>query len=152
MKTNNYFWILILVLLAIISCEKDDFCVESITPKLILRFYDFDDSTALKATERMFVWAVNKDSIYEEAALDSIYVPLNLSDITTTYVLENNSILDTLELSYTPHDVFVSRSCGYITIFEDFEVKRVTNNWIKDIEIINTIIEHDTTAHIHILH
>ena len=152
MKTNYYFWILILLLLGINSCEKDDFCLQSITPKLTLRFYDFEDNTALKLSENMFVWATDKDSIYKSVALDSIYIPLILSDVKTSYVLENNSILDTLELTYTPHDVFVSRSCGYKTIFEDFQVSRVTNNWIKEIEIINTIIENDTAAHIRILH
>ncbi len=140
------------MLLGINSCEKDDFCIESITPKLTLRFYDFENSTALKPPENMYVWAIDKDSIFKEVALDSIYIPLNLSDIITSYVLENNSILDTLEVAYTPHDVFVSRSCGYKTIFEDFQVLRVTNNWIKEIEIINTIIENDTAAHIRILH
>ena len=152
MKTNNYFWILILVLLGINGCEKDDFCVDLITPKLTLRLYNFDDTTAFKASENMFVWAIDKDSLYNDAGLDSISLPLKLSDVTTIYVIENKSIKDTLELTYSPHDVFVSRSCGYKTIFEDLEVQRVTNNWIKDIEIINSTIENDTAAHIRILH
>ena len=134
------------------SCEKDDFCTESITPKLTLRFYDFENSTELKLTENMNIWSFDKDLIYEDKALDSVSLPLNLGDVTTYYVIENKSIKDTLELTYSPHDVFVSRSCGYKTIFEDLEVQRVTNNWIKDIEIINSTIENDTAAHIRILH
>lgn len=100
----------------------------------------------------MYIWAIDKDSLFTNTVLDSVSIPLNLENITTSYVIENKSILDTLELTYSPLDVFVSRSCGYKTIFEDFEVKRVTNNWIKDIEIINSTIENDTAAHIRILH
>ena len=152
MRTKYFYWIVLLILSGNYSCEKDDFCTESITPKLTLRLYDFDNSTAFKASENMYVWAINHDSLYNGASLDSVSIPLNLADVTTYYVIENKSILDTLEVTYSPHDVFVSRSCGYKTIFEGLEVQRVTNNWIKDIEIINSTIENDTAAHIRILH
>ena len=152
MRTKYFYGIILLILVVNYGCEKDDFCTESITPKLTLRFYNFDNSTALKPSENMYIWAIDKDSLFTNTVLDSVSIPLNLENITTSYVIENKSIRDTLELTYSPLDVFVSRSCGYKTIFEDFEVKRVTNNWIKDIEIINSTIENDTAAHIRILH
>jgi hypothetical protein len=152
MRKKYYYWILLAILSGNNSCEKDDFCTELITPKLTLRFYDIDNTTTLKASENMYIWAIDKDSLYKDTALDSLSLPLRLSDVTTRYVIENKSIRDTIEFLYAPHDVFVSRSCGYKTVFEDLQVQSVTNNWIKDIEIVNATIENDTAAHIRIFH
>jgi hypothetical protein len=41
MKKYITFFIILISLL--VSCEKDDICLEETTPKLIIRFYDIED-------------------------------------------------------------------------------------------------------------
>lgn len=142
------------ILTTFLSCEKDDICIEQTTPNLIIRFYDHENRERLKELSKTYIWAVGKDSLsdYSNETLDSIAIPLNLSANFTKYVFENNSVKDTIEFNYTRNDIFVSRSCGYKTVFENLTIHNNTIWWIKDTEIINSTIENDTTKHINIFH
>lgn len=151
---KKYLVITIIFLVTFLSCEKDDICIEDTTPKLIIRFYDNDIRTELKQLDAMYVWVVDFDSIstYNNVKTDSIVIPLNLKENITKYVIEKNAIKDTIEFNYFRNDIFVSRSCGYKTNFENLEIKSHTLNWIKNYTIINPIIENETAAHINIYH
>ena len=147
-----------IVLLAIVlisafySCEKDDICIEETTPKLIIQFYDDANSTELKKVTSLTVWAADNDSIYTNQSLDSIAIPLNLNKDATLYKFSSETLQDEISFNYNRSAVFVSRSCGYKTIFNEIEIASNTSNWIKRIEIINPTIENETTTHIHIFH
>ncbi len=151
---KKYIILSVVFLMTLLSCEKDDICVEEVTPKLIIRFYNDEDRSQLKELSNTYVWAVGKDSItdYSNEPLDSIALPLNIAENITKYVIENNAIRDTVEFNYSRNDIFVSRSCGYKTIFDNLAVGNTTNLWIKDTEIINSTIENETTTHINIYH
>ena len=151
---KKYLVLTILFLVTFLSCEKDDICIENTTPNLIIRFYDNDIQTELKQLDAMYVWVVDYDSIsiYNNVTIDSIVIPLNLTEDITKYVIEKNAIKDTIEFNYFRNDIFVSRSCGYKTNFENLEIKSHTLNWIKNYTIINPIIENETAAHINIYH
>jgi len=138
---------------AILSCEKDDICIENTTPNLIIRFYDNDNQTEAKQIVLDSVWANNKENIYKNETIDSIIVlPLDLSQNNTLFKFSSNSIEDEINFTYDRNDIFVSRSCGYKTIFENLQIDSNSTNWIKNISINNTIIENDTAAHITIFH
>ncbi|WP_457611217.1 DUF6452 family protein [Lutibacter sp.] len=148
---KNYI-IIFIFLFTFLSCEKDDICVETTTPNLIIKFYDNDDQTVVKQITELTVWADSKDSIYVNKSLDSIFIPLNLNENFTRYIIENNNIKDTIKFIYNRNDIFVSRSCGYKTIFENFQIESNTTNWIKNISIINSTIDNEKAAHIYIFH
>lgn len=146
--------IFIILITAFLSCEKDDICIDAITPNLIIRFYNDTLPTELKSVELDSIWVINKDklSAYKGVTTDSIAIPLDFTKDTTKYIIENNSVKDTIEFSYSRSDVFVSRSCGYKTIFENLQINNNTNNWIKSITINNTTISDEKAAHINIYH
>jgi hypothetical protein len=145
---------LLLLFLAFSSCIKDDICINAITPNLIIRFYKDTIPTELKNVQLDSVWTINKNglSTYKNVSTDSIAIPLNLNQDITKYILENNSVKDTIEFYYTRSDVFVSRSCGYKTIFNNFQINSYTNNWIKNITINNTSISDEKASHLNIYH
>lgn len=149
---KKYITIVVIAIFTILSCEKDDICIENTTPSLIIRFYDNDLPTEVKGVENLTVWINGKDSIYLNQTLDSIVLPLDLTQDHTLYKLSANLIEDEIDLSYERNDIFVSRSCGYKTIFENLQIASSTSNWIKNIEITNLTIENDTAAHITIFH
>jgi len=156
--------LIFILFLSFYACEKDDICIDPITPNLIIRFYDIADTTLLKVANNLQIKNIDIDSIYSNnlVATDSIAIPLNVNQDTTTYVLTINStdsILvnsDTISISYTRKPTFVSRSCGFETIFNDVNISLTTDsdNWIKNISTIDstqTILD-EKKAHFKILH
>lgn len=143
---------MVLSVFTILSCEKDDLCIENTTPSLIIRFYDNDVKTDLKKVSGLTVWADRKDSVYVNQSLDSIVIPLDLTQNNTRYKFSTNLIEDEINFTYTRNDVFVSRSCGYKTIFENLQINNNTTNWVKNIIINNSTIDNETAAHITIFH
>lgn len=160
MKKNLSIFILGLLLLT--SCERDDICIEPTTPKLIIRFYDASNPANLKNVKLLSVWATGKDTLvnYKSLTTDSIAIPLNVNATLTDYHFKTNTIdgsivnniIDALTINYTPEEVFVSRSCGYKTIFNNTTVTVNTNNWIQSINVLNPNINNEILAHVKIYH
>lgn len=134
------------------SCVKDDLCIEPSTPKLIIKFYSSTDTLKAKQLTDFTAWAKDKDSIYSKIATDSIVLPLNVNADETYYRLASGTIIDSLHIAYDRKDVFVSRSCGYKTIFENVTISKVSTNWIKSIKLKDTTINNENSAHISIFH
>ena len=143
---------IILALFLINSCVKDDICIEPTTPNLIIRFYDISDTLKVKKVAKLSVWAIGKDTIYKAVELDSIILPLNLNGDETIYKMVADTFTDSLTVSYNKKDVFVSRSCGFKTIFENVEVNILSTSWIKEFRLKKQTIENENSAHITILH
>jgi hypothetical protein len=86
--------------------------------------------------------------------------------VTTTYILENETNLrldnnpdtesnvDIIEISYIPRFDYVSRACGYKSIFQDLDIDLITDdvNWITDIDVIESTIDNENTVHVQIFH
>ena len=156
----------------IISCEKDDICAEATptTPQLIIEFYDVNSPEELKNVTGLLVYGIGDDG--EGFLLDgqilsdknSVTIPLR-TDMNITkvvlhkdYDIEDNIVLgnpETFNISYVREDIYVSRACGYKTIFNDLAANREddVDNWISSIVIEeNTTVENETSAHVKIYH
>jgi len=160
MKKNILF--VFLITMAFSACEKDDICLLPNTPNLILRFYDSTNPTEVKNVERVSVWADGKDTIasYKSVTLDSIVIPLHVNATETVYHFKMNStsgnIADNkynkITIKYTPEDVYVSRSCGYKTTFNDVSITS-DNGWVRSFTPSTLItIDNETAAHVQIFH
>jgi hypothetical protein len=108
------------------------------------------------------------DGNYENETLttftDSIAIPLSVTQNTTKFILnlpgditkgtEDN--LDTITLVYLQEDIFVSRSCGYKTVFHEVQASLTVddNNWIKLLEPTSDPLEitDEKLAHVKIYH
>ncbi len=166
--------LLLLLLIIAPSCEKDDICAETTatTPKLILRFYDITsqedtkNATGLRVTEFNETNAISNLNV---VTTDSISLPLrtdvNVTKFTfhkdyeaitntegDTISIEGN--LDIVTINYEREDVYVSRACGFKTIFNiiTFSVEDDGDKWILNSDIINFTVENEFTAHVKILH
>ena len=160
---NKRFLILLIFTLTIISgCEKDDICLLPTTPKLILRFYDNANPTTTKRAERLSIWAEGKDTIsnYISISLDSVAIPLNVNATQTIYHLKSNSVdgnlannvSNTITINYTTTEEYVSRSCGFKTIFNNVTITS-NNGWIQSFTPNSlTTINNETNAHVQIFH
>jgi len=149
---RKYLILLFILSFTLINCEKDDICIEATTPKLIVVFYNNAIPADKKVVTSLTVWVEGKANIYENKSLDSIAIPLDLNQNRTTYILDNKSFKDTIAFTYDRKDIFVSRSCGYKTIFENLQIESRSANWIKNDTIKNTTIDNETALHLSIFH
>ncbi|WP_293871894.1 DUF6452 family protein [Flavobacterium sp.] len=170
---------LLLLSLAILcsNCEKDDVCTDETTPRLVLEFYDISNPANVKNVLNLKVKGVGaSDFIVFNKSLSQtdgtrylfngskLQLPLNISQDLTQYSLILNSTVlipdeDLLQFNYIRQNIFVSRACGYKTIFElnaspngviktDSAVP--TGYWIKDINILTSNIVTENETHIKI--
>lgn len=155
-------FVIVIIAIAFIGCERDDICIDPITPDLIIRFYDVDNPDEFKAVSNLSIKLVGFENDSVTTSSDSIAVPLNVAEDFSQYILTINSSngatlnRDTITLDYTRQEVFVGRSCGFKMVFNEVGITNntVTNNWIQEISSTNAPlnIENETAAHITILH
>lgn len=162
------------------GCEKDDICDESTstTPRLVLQFYDKNNVSLTRATTNLKIIGEGlADENYLPNLADGItwndtiaYLPLRINENSTTYKLilnaEDNDSLndrtDFLEINYTQTDVYISRGCGFKTLFNLFgdplrdpfilnnTPDLTTGTWINNIQVIQSQINDENEAHIKI--
>jgi len=145
----------ILLLISFYACEKDDICLAPTTPNLVLRLYDDAAHADIKKEDHFSLVALPQhDTIYKDTSIDSVLVSLNVNSDTSKFLLYSVTNADTLVFNYDREDVFVSKACGYKTIFHHLNVSLLpdSNHWIKNIEILQTEIISDTIAHVKIYH
>lgn len=159
---------LLLLILVLSNCERDDICPESTatTPKLIIRFYDITDQTETLRVLSLQVQGVGNDDIYQTAvSTDSLAIPLKTYENATSFILHKeyaddgegniSGNEDIINITYNAEEVYVSRACGYKTIYNNVELSVVTDedNWIELIQIENPLtVDNETAAHVQIFH
>ncbi|MGC4039232.1 MAG: DUF6452 family protein [Flavobacterium sp.] len=128
---------LLLIAITFSGCEKDDICTEETTPRLIVEFYDITNNANVKNVLDLKVKGEGAaDYMVFNSALDvsdqsrylfngsKLELPLRTDGTTTKYTLILNSTSTTLSnedeltFNYSKENVFVSRACGYKTIFK----------------------------------
>lgn len=173
---------MIITTLVALSCERDDICAETTatTPRLIITFFDINDRDEPKNVRQLEIKGIGDDGVPIEDNIilartntDSIALPLRFQaegEITTSrfelvrsadYIGNDNESLnenrDVIEITYTPEFIYVSRACGYKSIFDLGTTGGITreaddDNWIIDFDILNETIDNESAAHISIYH
>lgn len=172
MKKIKFLFICTVLFTVLYSCQ-DDFCLNSTTPHLIIRFYDKDtvddteyidliayvqkDSTYIDEDSGEELTVTYNDTIYDfdgETSIDSLYLPIDTQNTTVAYVLFDSigGTQESLTINYTVEDIYVSNACGYKSVFKDFTFENTTDNWISSSEQIETEIVDQTEAHVKIYH
>ena len=166
---------LIAFLLLAISCEKDDICTtpNADTAHLIIRFYDQLNQETPKAVSNLLVVGVDNSLSYGvESTRDSIAIPLRILENNTSYRLIKDYAVDDngtpsdasddfatgnediIIFNYENEELFISKACGFKNIFNDliFGLGPDADSWILSHNVVNTKIETEDNAHIHIFH
>ena len=158
-------FLLLLLSVFFSSCEKDDICDTNTptTPKSVIEFYDVANPTTLKNVTNLGVIAPGFTSGFGFTATSKIKVPLKtFEDSSVLYFIQNGSIdpttddnLDEITFNYNRKTVFVSRACGYKTLFTLNSTNPITvtpdsNNWIQNVIVSQPNIENEDETHIKI--
>jgi len=169
--------LLLILIFTSSSCEKDDICDANTptTPRLVIDFYNISNPSVKKNVTNLKVIGegmtegivFNEGSSGEEQYLvngSSISIPLKTDANTTTYDFILNSgnanptLIDTdkVTFNYTRNDVFVSRACGFKTLFTfvpnnpifHVAVPVTKAKWMQFINIEKSNIENENETHI----
>lgn len=181
MKYLKYLFlpVVLLVIGITASCERDDICPEvtPTTPSLIIEAFDNDEQDDSKNIFKLVVAGVGINKVLPGYAIvntANLTLPLKTHEDPTQYVLINNASIndngtpndtsddfydgnqDIITINYTREEVFVSRACGYKTIFKDVtvSVENDADNWIQLIQPVNNpqSVEDEQAAHFKLFH
>jgi len=146
--------LLTFLVILIISCEKDDICIEGSdnTKKITIGFLD-NETKNPKEISLESIRGIDNDSILEEIEGNTIKLPLRVNNDKTIYIMKLNSIEDTLEINHFSIHKYLNRSCGFISNFLIKSSTEISKNsgWIKKVSIENDSIfnEEKTNIYIH---
>ncbi len=160
--------LVILLFISFSSCEKDDICdpTTPTTPKLVIDFYDALNPTILKPVTNLVIAEVGNSVGFTPFSGTEIKIPLKTQlDITKYRFISNYSdpttILtneDVIEFDYTRNNVFISRACGFKTLFTlnsglpiQTEPATPDGKWIQSIIVAQPNITNENEIHIKIL-
>lgn len=166
MRKIVFLFILVLTVLSIAACEKDDICVDGDTPLLVVGFYDLQDTSALKTVTSLTISGLLSGSapqpVIPNVSLDLVELPLRVGENNTTFLLSRNLTptdsttvnIDTLTFNYETREVFISRACGFVANYGNLSstLETSTANWIGSVEIIDTLVANSTATHVKIFH
>ena len=175
MKKIVFITLSLLLAISFWNCEKDDICVDGtpVTPRLIIEFYDAANPTVFKNVTNLRVEELNTDNgvVFNEDIDETlparylsngneIAIPLKTFSETSAFEFIFNygdaaANTDVITFNYTRDDVYISRACGYKTVFyldttNPIELTADGNNWIQNIEVIQPNIETENEVHVKI--
>ncbi len=131
--------LLLLFTFGLSGCEKDDICDANTptTPRLVITFYDVNNPSLLKNVTNLQVIGegMTEGIIFNKSGTEitkylangsSISIPLKTDADSTTYtfILDSQNPdpaainTDQMRFNYTRQNVYVSRACGFKTIFK----------------------------------
>lgn len=159
--------VLTALLLAIFTwhCEKDDICDANTptTPRLIMEFYDISNPSVLKNVANLKIQSPDiEDPLIVLNGKSKVELPLSVMEDFTEYIFVLNSTnpdidnTDIVRFNYIRENVFVSRACGYKTLFaldQTTPFTQTDNNptdqlWMQNITVTQANIETENETHI----
>lgn len=175
MEYKRLFFLLIIVIFVFQSCEKDDICAEGTptTPRMVIEFYDRQNTTVLKNVANLKVIGMGQENgiVFNPQAQgesryyvndNTIKIPLKTFENSTTYRFIINADLpsaneDIFTLNYSRNDIYISKACGFKTLFLLNSENIIPTNpegdnnlWIESIEIFENNINNEEDIHLKI--
>ena len=141
-----------LTFFVLISCEKDDICIEGSqnTNRVTIGFID-NESKSPKGINLSFIKGINNDSIIGEGFSGiELKLPLMVNSNETKYILEKNKVKDTLIIFHHTKHLYLNRSCGFKSNFlikSDTEILK-ESGWIREITIVKDSIFNEEKTNI----
>lgn len=158
--------LLLLLIITSSSCEKDDICdaSTSTTPRIVIEFYDFSNPSVLKnVTNLSIIGEGMTEALVKKSNANTISIPLKTTENSTSYrfVLNEETAFDNedvIKFDYTHENLYVSRACGFKTVFALNATNPLTLSdvaiadglWIKQIVLNSAVIENEKKTHVKI--
>lgn len=158
-------FLLLLISCFFSGCEKDDICDENTptTPKVVIEFYDAANPTDLKKVTNLGVFNTDFTIGFGFNDVSIGKIPLKtFQNSSVFYFIQNGSAdpntddnTDEVTFNYTRRTEYVSRACGYKTLYvldttDPVIVTTDGNNWIQSVTVSQPNIENENETHVKI--
>lgn len=158
-------FLLLLISFFFSGCEKDDICGADTptTPKVVIEFYDNANPTVLKNVVNLGVFNTEFTFKITISGVSIGKIPLKtFQDSSVFYFIQNGSAdptsddnSDEVTFNYTRKTEYVSRACGYKTLYTLDATNPVTitpdsNNWIQNVSVSQPNIDNENETHVKI--
>jgi hypothetical protein len=166
--------LVLFLLVTVCTCERDDICPEDVptTPRLILELFDVSNQENKKNVTNLFIQGIGNDlplSDYNgDSNVNTVELPLKTDENVTSFRFIQNYAIDQngeqtgnediITVNYTRETVYVSRACGYKTIYKTVSIQfgevNATDRWIVLVQPANDnqSIKDETTTHFNFFH
>ncbi len=155
------------------ACEKDDTCADqTLTPYLIIRFMESDDADNPDDVVDLQITYIGEDEVTDPnqdvfsspQTTDSITLSLPTFKDRAVFAFkqnfnaidDTNTEIDTIEFTYSRTNEYISRACGFKTLYSNFQANIIRgpgNNGFITSEIVEqNTIEDEEEAHLRLLH
>ncbi len=181
-RISVFIIVLLFVLIGNYSCERDDLCPEATqtTASVVIETFDALLPDQNKNVFGLRIQGVDNDNVLEGYNIVSsgrLVLPLRTDADETSYRLHQDYEVDDndtpedpsdditlgnediITITYIREDVYVSRACGYKTVFNNVRIIREDamvdpDRWINRIqaENDNQIVENEAEAHFKLFH
>ncbi len=144
------FFISVIIALLLLSCAQDDTCRTDKNIGMHAGFYLLENKTNLQI-DSITVYGKDVDSLlYNNSKnIDKIKLPLNPQTENCTYILKINETYDTLKITYSNKEYFISYACGMI-ISHKLDTILHSQHSIQKVEITNHQIDLTDAEHLQI--
>ena len=147
--------LILISLILILSCEKDDICIEGSenTKRITIGFLNNETKSPI-GINLINVKSIDNDSIiHEQFSEDILNLPLKVNSNKTQFLLDNEVSIDTLTIYHQSIHQYLNRSCGFKANFiinSQTEITKQTG-WIRELSVIKDSIfnEEETNIFIH---
>ena len=147
---NKWFikWLLIIGFGLVLSCGDIPTCVDTETNLVKVKFIDEEGIPKDIFLTKLSAIG-NEDGFpeHDDDTLSSINLSLNPGALTTTFILEQTTRIDTIGLSYSVVAKLISPECGLDATFDDMDTTFTT---YKILEILDIRIHEDIITNIEI--
>lgn len=169
--------LLLLLLICVWNCERDDICAEATptTPRLIIEFNDINNFENSKVVRQLTVIGIDDNgndinTLISRTNTNEVALPLRIvaegvtnisrfkfirdADFDTDDNPDTNSNTDIVTITYLPEFVFVSRACGFKSIFNAMGIDSENDEdiWILAEQLNTDNVENENNAHITLFH
>jgi len=134
--------ILILSLLIFFGCNPDDMCLSN-QQTVKGSFFSMQNKSQISLLQTsIFGLGMDNDSIYKKESVSDFFLPLMFDKDTTSFVVKNQMLNDTIHFIHTKKIDFISRKCGFTFSFK-IDTVNFTGIFIDSVSVINPNIKYN---------
>lgn len=146
------------------SCEKDDICDPNTltTPRLVVEFFDYNASDQLKPVTDLQITSSASNDTLNYTGVSKIYLPLHTGQDQVRYQFKLNAnstnpgfvFTDQLAINYQRELQYVSRGCGYKSVFSFANTGAVQivadddTDWLRSATVVQYAINNENETHL----
>ncbi len=146
---SKIFILLVIIIPLLFSC-KDSPCDVNTSSLLQVGFYAYPRKAVKPDTlDTLSIYGMGKTGyfLYKDSSSSSIYLPLSMNVNSSSFIIYSiikrkgisDSLTDTLTLNYNRHLQYISKECGFATIFKITNVN-VTRHFFDSLSVTNTTV------------